>query len=215
MRDDTEVRDLSTGEARYNELGAEDRALTDAITLAPTAIGTVLFDRLRAAPVMLRTGLRTIGIDGKAQTFPTVTGDVSPSMTSETGTIAPNDPTFASVTATARKLTQMTVLSNEVVDDSTPAIVPTLNDHFLKLQSLKLDLELLEGSGTPPEIKGLKNVSGTQPYVAATNGASVTWDMILDMVALFDTIGVPRERLAIVEHPQPRDAAEVALGRQR
>ena len=64
----------------------------------------------------------------------------------------------------------------------------------------KVDQQLLEGSGSAPEVKGLKNVSGTQSDVAGTNGASTTFDMLMDMQSLFDGIGVPYERLRVIGH---------------
>ena len=183
--------------------GGESRALADSISIAPTAIGQVLFDKLRAQAVVLGSGLRVMGISSKAETWPTITGDVAPAMYSEAGAITPGDPTFGTITATPRKLAHLVQLDNEVIDDSSPAVVGVLNDHLLRLTALKLDQQLLEGSGTPPQVTGLKNVGSIQSDTGGagrTNGAAVTFDFIMGAIALLDAISIPRERIAVIGH---------------
>jgi HK97 family phage major capsid protein len=72
----------------------------------------------------------------------------------------------------------------------------------LKVLSLKLDAGILEGSGTPPEPTGLKNVSGEQTLAAATNGQAPTFDNFADAIALLEAVNVPRERMRIVLAPR-------------
>jgi len=106
------------------------------------------------------------------------------------------------VVATPRKLAALTQVSNEVLEDSDPPLAKVLTDHLTKVLSLKLDAGILEGTGTPPEPTGLKNVSGKQTLVAATNGASPTFDNFADAIALLEAVNVPRERMRIVVHPR-------------
>jgi HK97 family phage major capsid protein len=93
-------------------------------------------------------------------------------------------------------------VSNEVLDDSDPPLATVLNDHLLKVLSLKLDAGILEGSGTPPEPTGFKNISGKQTLAAATNGPSPTFDNFADAIALLEAVNVPRERMRIVVAPR-------------
>jgi HK97 family phage major capsid protein len=196
-----ETRVLAELAAALQDVPAgESRSLTDSISIAPGIVGTVLFDRLRAQAVMLKTGLRTMPIAGKAETWPTITGDVTVGTYAEGTTITPSDPTFGTITATPRKIASITQLDNEVIDDSSPAVIGVLNDHLMKVFALKVDQQLLEGSGTAPDIRGLKNVAGIQTYAAATNGASVSFDTLMSALALLDGINIPRERLAVVGH---------------
>jgi HK97 family phage major capsid protein len=178
----------------------ESRSLTDSISIAPTAVGQVLFDKLRATAVMLKTGLRTLPIGSKAETWPTITGDVTVSTYAEGSVITPSDPQFGTITATPRKIAAITQLDNEVIDDSSPAVIGVLNDHYLKTFALRVDQQLLEGSGTAPDIRGLKNVVGTQPSTPNANGGAVTFDALMDALALLEAINVPPERVAIIGH---------------
>jgi HK97 family phage major capsid protein len=139
----------------------DSRALSTAISTSPGALSNVLFDRLRAASVVLSTGIRTLTTEADAVTYPAITADAAPAWTAEAATISPSDPTFGTVVAAPHKLAALTQVSNELIDDSDPSIVDVLNDHLIKVVSLKLDAGLLEGSGTPPEPVGLKNISGS------------------------------------------------------
>jgi len=185
----------------------EDRALTTAACVSPGELLTVLFDRLRAGSVVLATGIRTISTTADSVTYPTLTADVTPSWTAEGAAITPGDPTFATLTATPRKLAHLVQFPNEVLDDSDPSIATILNSHLLTALALKLDAGLLEGSGTPPEIRGLKNIAGIQTLAAGANGAQPTLDTIADAIALLEGVNVPRERMRIVM--APRNVASV------
>ncbi|MGI8462179.1 MAG: phage major capsid protein, partial [Solirubrobacterales bacterium] len=96
----------------------------------------------------------------------------------------------------------LTQVSNEVLDDSDPSLAGVLNDHLMKVLALKLDQQLLEGSGTPPQIVGLKNVSGIQTVAAATNGQQPTFDNVSDAIALLEGVNVPLERMRLIVHPR-------------
>ncbi len=192
-RIETGLRSVSKG---------ENRALTTAASVSPGELSTVLFDRLRASSVVLATGIRTLTTTADSVTYPTLTADVAPAWTAEAAAITPGDPTFATLTATPRKLAHLVQFSNEVLDDSDPSIASILNAHLLTTLALKLDAGLLEGTGTAPEIRGLKNIVGTQTVTAGANGATPTLDMIADAIALLEAVNVPRERMRIVMAPR-------------
>jgi HK97 family phage major capsid protein len=201
----------STEERVMRELGeqlrlvdkGESRALTGSISLAPTAVSSTLFDKLRAATVMFRAGIRVIDMpQADSVTYPSITGDVAPVFVSEGGTITPGDPTFSSVTATPRKLAHLIQTSNEVLDDSTPPLQGVLNDHLLTMLGVKLDAMLLEGDGSAPNIRGLKNVASIQTLAAATNGAQPTLDIFADALALLEAVNIQPENIRIVCHPR-------------
>jgi len=180
----------------------ENRALTTAAAVSPGELSTVLYDRLRAASVVLSSGIGTITTDADSVVYPTLTADVVPAWYAEAAAIAPGDPTFSTLTATPRKLAHLTQFSNEVLDDSDPSIASVLNDHLMKVLALKLDAGLLEGTGTAPEIRGLKNIVGIQTLAAATNGQAPTLDNFADAIALLEAVNVPRERIRIVAAPR-------------
>lgn len=132
------------------------------------------FDRLSAASVMLASGIRQIRTSQHQLAVPVLVDDVAAGWTAEGAEITLSDPDLAVVTATPRKLGALTLMSNEIVDDSIPAILELVGDSITRSLGLKLDLGMLEGSGTAPEIRGLRNQSGIQTVSMGTNGAALT-----------------------------------------
>ena len=190
---ETAIRSINKGESR---------ALSTAVSVSPGELSTTLFDRLRASSVVLKTGIRTLTTEADSVTYPALTADAAPAWTSEAAPITPSDPTFGTVVATPRKLSALVQVSNEALTDSDPKLTQVLNDHLLKVLALKADAGLLEGTGTPPEPVGLKNVAGKQTLAAATNGQAPTFDNFADAIALLEAVNVPRERMRIVAHPR-------------
>ena len=180
----------------------ESRALTTAAAVSPGELSTVLFDRLRASSVVLGTGIKTLTTDADSITYPVLSADAVPAWYAEAAAISPSDPTFGTLTATPRKLAHLVQFSNEVLDDSDPSIATVLNDHLLRVLALKLDAGLLEGSGSAPEVTGLKNISGKQTLNSATNGQQPTLDNIADAIALLEAVNVPIDRMRLVVHPR-------------
>ena len=128
--------------------------------VAPDEASSSFFDKLSAASVALQSGVRVIRTDRDALRVPRVLADPSVSWTSEGSQISPADPNYDEVVATPRKLTALTLVSNELVMDSNPSVLDLLEMQLARAIALKFDLGFLEGSGTPPEIYGMKNVVG-------------------------------------------------------
>jgi HK97 family phage major capsid protein len=189
-------------DAIHNVAKGESRALTTAISISPGELSTNLFDRLRAASVVLATGIRTLTTEADSVVYPTLTADVVADAFAEAGTITATDPTFNTVTATPRKLAALVQTSNEALDDSDPSLATVLNNHLLRVLALKLDQQLLEGTGTAPQIRGLKNVAGIQTFATGVNGATPTLDNIATAIAMLEAVNVPLERMRVVAAPR-------------
>ncbi len=176
------IRSVQKGESR-------SLATTTAAAIAPPELSTYLFDRLRPASVALRSGIRIIATDRAQLQFPKLSADAATSFYNEAQAITPSDPTFVTLTATPRKLAALVQLSNEVVDDSDPSVVDVLTSHIATILGLRLDLAVYEGSGTAPEVRGLKNITGIQTLGMGVNGAAVTsLDTFSDAIALLEAV---------------------------
>lgn len=176
------------GDALREVRKGESRALTTSATISPGELSTVLLDKLRAASVGLASGITVVSTDKDSVVYPTLTADVNPSWYAEAAPITPGDPTFSTLTATPRKLAHLVQMSNEVIDDSEPSIVDVLNNHLLQVLALKLDVGLFEGSGTAPEIRGLRNVAGIQ---SITGVGALTLEDIADAIAALEAANAP------------------------
>ena len=91
---------------------------------------------------LLSMGTDTLRIP-KESVLPTV------SWTSEAGTMTANEGTFDELALTAKKLTALSVASNEVLADSAIDIVSILSEQFSYGMALELDNQVLNGTGSP------------------------------------------------------------------
>ncbi len=185
---DTTVAAEQSGERGYQPndseeqtgtlLGYEARALVGASGsgsyVVPDAYLGTVWDRLAESSVAIASGMTVIDTDSDTLHVPKLTADASAAWTAEGGTITPADPTLSEEVATPRKLAALVQLSNEVIADSNPAILDVVSANLIMALGLKLDLGIFEGSGTPPEITGLGNVSNISEISMGTNGAAFT-----------------------------------------
>jgi HK97 family phage major capsid protein len=185
---DTAVAAEQSGERGYQPtdseqqtgtlLGYEARALvggsgSGSYVVPDDYLGTV-WDRLAESSVAIASGMTVIDTDSDTLHVPKLTADASAAWTAEGGTITAADPTLSEEVATPRKLAALVQLSNEVIADSNPAILDVVSANLIRSLGLKLDLGIFEGSGTPPEITGMGNVSNISEIEMAANGAAFT-----------------------------------------
>lgn len=125
-------------------------------------------DLLRAQSVLNTAGMRTVVMDAKTQVHAAVTVDPAATWHTEAASIGVDNPTFASRTLTARTLVTRCQASVELSQDS-PDFGAQLAAVMSRAMAAEIDRVGLEGSGTPPEPQGIKNVSGrsSQTGVAA------------------------------------------------
>lgn len=194
------LRSIRKGEARSLTTSTAD-------PIAPPELSSFVFDRLRASSVALASGIRVIATDRESIEWPKITADAAPAWFAETDTITPGDPAFATLTATPRKLAHIVELSNEIIDDSQPAIVDVLNGHLAQVLGLKLDLAVFEGNpaGNANSITGLKYAVGTGTVSMGANGAALSdLDPFADALGQLDAANAKGG--AIVMHPRTWNA---------
>jgi HK97 family phage major capsid protein len=193
------------GETLGAWLAGETRALAEGSGsgsyIVPDDLLGQVWDRLAASSVLLSSGVRVVETDRDVLRIPRLTADAAANWVAEGGTISPADPTIDELAATPRKIAALTVASNELIDDSDPSVLDVLTANHLRSLALKFDLGALEGSGTPPEIRGLKNVAGIGTVSMGTNGATPSnLDPWADAIGALGEANA--EAGAIVMHPR-------------
>jgi HK97 family phage major capsid protein len=145
---------------------------------------------------------RGIPTDRDVLTIPKLTADVTSAWVAQAGTISSTDLTSSTVTATPRKLAAIEQVANEALDDSVPSLADIIGRSLIRSIGLKADLGFFEGSGTPPEITGLKNQGSIQTETSlGANGATPTnFDQIAASIGLLETANA--NATAIVMHPR-------------
>jgi HK97 family phage major capsid protein len=123
-------------------------------------------------------------------TVPTLTGGVTAYWIPEASSISAatqtdglkveSTPTFAQMTITTHVLAILVYVSNQLLDDSDPAVDTLLMNIFGRTLGSYLDLACLAGAGTATDpIIGLDNLITTNSFSA---GAIVNYDDVIDLI---------------------------------
>ncbi|GAA2348832.1 hypothetical protein GCM10009854_27900 [Saccharopolyspora halophila] len=173
----------------------------DGGAVAPPQHPDYFFEHLYAQSVGLRSGFRQVRTNRAQIEIPRLLADGTANWTTEGSEIATSDPTADVLTAIPQKLAALSYQSNELVSDSNPSSQDMVAESLARAISLKLDLGFFEGSGTAPEITGLKNQPGIQTLDMGTDGAAISnLDPFADALGMLS--GVNAEPGAIVMHPR-------------
>lgn len=142
--------------------------------LTPYEAADYVFDRLAAESVGLRAGFRVVRTSLHQLRIPRLLTDPSSGWVAEGAEITASDATGDSILSTPQKLAALSIITNETIRDSTPALLDLYGDQMNRDLSLNLDLGFFEGTGTAPQIRGLKNVAGITSVSMGANGAQIT-----------------------------------------
>ena len=137
--------------------------------IAPDEWSANFFDKLSAASVAIKSGIRVVRTMRDVLHVPRIDSDPVANFVAEAAMIPATDPAYTDIMATPRKIATRTEVSNELIADSNPDVIALLEKQMTRALALKLDLGVFEGSGVAPEIRGLKNTPGitTTPLGAA------------------------------------------------
>jgi HK97 family phage major capsid protein len=140
---------------------AAKAAATDALgdLTLPAVLTNRVVDLTRARSQVIRAGALTARMQALSEIIARVVTAPTPAWKAENALIAEGDITFEPVTLTARTLAARAVLSVELSDD-VPTVGDALEAELAAALASELDRAALDGSGTPPEPRGLMNTSG-------------------------------------------------------
>jgi HK97 family phage major capsid protein len=179
------ARYLPEGETRDMLIGSS----AGTATLTPDFVAAELIDLLRKRAVVQQLGARTVPMRSDTLKFPRITGDPTVSWLAEGATVTATDATLDAVTLTARRLTGLTKVSQELVEDSDPvAVGRVLSTSFGGALATEVDRVSLKGSGTPPEPQGVRNASGVSVNATA---AAASWAVVAERVGVLVGANVP------------------------
>ncbi|MEI6403303.1 MAG: phage major capsid protein [Actinomycetota bacterium] len=197
------IRGVTTG--NWNDADLELRAMSIGTDTAgghavPTPLAGEVIDRVSARAVALQAGVRVVPMDAATQKFPRISSGVTGGWKAENDAVTVSDPALDSVTLTARTLAVATKLSYELLEDLSEAGAAAIENAITDSIAKQLDSAIFNGSGTAPEIRGIRNQSGITERTNGTNGASPSWSILNDAVAQVRQAGFNPN--AVVLHPR-------------
>lgn len=163
------------------ELVAETKSVSTGTSglVIPVEYQGEWIDRLRANMVLVAAGAQTVPMPNKTHTGAALTADPTASWHTEAADITATDPTFAARTLTAQTVAVRCTASVEATQDS-PNFGDQLADAMAAAIAVEIDRVGLVGSGTPPEPRGILNVSGIN--TVASGGTLTSYAKVLEAV---------------------------------
>src|SRR5262245_8443703 len=164
-------------------------------------------DRLRNALVMVQAGVRTVPLTSDVTKIARLATDPTAAWRAENAAVAESDPVFEAVTFAPKSLDVFFKTSRELVEDSVNA-AEILEACLVRSFAVEVDRVALNGTGTAPMPRGLRNITGVNEVSQGTNGAALTsYDPLLDLLALLWTANVTVDPVAIMA---PRTLATIS-----
>lgn len=116
--------------------------------------------------------------------IPKLTSGVTPAEVGENSTINATEVTVGQVKLIAKKLAAMVKVSNEVLEDSDPAIEGVIRNDIAKQMAIKIDQCIIQGTGIGEQPLGIINVPGVTS--TAQGGALADSDVLAMIQRLED-----------------------------
>ena len=173
------LRGYLTGDWGGAPLELKTMASSAAGAILPTPISGRIIDRVRNAATVFRAGAVTVPMSTATLKLARLTGDVTAGWYSESGAISESDATLDSVTLTARRMSVLVRVANELLEDSDPSVSAIIENSIAEAMALELDRVALIGTGTAPEPKGIQNFSGINTVASI---GTPTFDDYIDAI---------------------------------
>lgn len=145
--------------------------------------------------------VRTIPVNSNIVLLPRESTQATTSSAAEAGTLNSADPAFATQSFTIQKQYGYRTFSNELLNDSNPAIDRYIARTLARDVALFQDSQYLEGSGSGSNLTGIRNYSNlTTSSFAPANGAAIGADDLIN--AVFDIRKANAEMTSWIMHPR-------------
>jgi HK97 family phage major capsid protein len=155
---------------------------TSAGNLVPTEFrGDLFVDVLRNNLVATQLGVRMLtGLTGNVD-IPRKATSATIGTTTEIGSASQSDITTAKLTLSPKRMTAYTVASLRALQQSGIPLDPILRDDLLQGVAVQIENGYINGTGTDPQMQGLRYASGIGTVAAGSNGGTVTWGNIVGL----------------------------------
>lgn len=152
--------------------------------LVPTEQSNQVIELLRSKSLFLNGDasrlVTFLPMNTDTLTVPKLTGGATVQWVGENSQITDNSPTFGQITLVAKKMATLIKISNELMDDSDPAIDAIIRDDLARAMANEVDRVILQGSGLGSQPRGLTNIAGV---TSTALNAVPSYDNFVDVVS--------------------------------
>ena len=155
---------------------------TEAGNLVATDLrGDLYVDALRNSLVLGKMGVRIIaGLTGNID-MPRKSSPTSLSRLTEIGSASETSPLTAKVTLSPKRVGGYVEVSKQALIQSSMALESMIRDDLLLSAAVELEDQCINGSGTAPNILGIRNYTTIGSSTAGANGAVPAWSHFVDL----------------------------------
>lgn len=132
--------------------------------------------------------------------IPRQTAGCSAEWIAENSEAAESSPGFDAVTLTMHQLSAHTRISRRQLKQSLPAVDQILTNDLRAQIAVALDKAAIAGTGVSPQPTGILNIAGIGDVAMGTNGDSVTWAALMDLVSAVESANVDPASLGFLSN---------------
>lgn len=152
-----------------------ESAVSSGGALVPVQYAQEYIELLRARAIVRQAGPRAVPLDTGTLSIPRQTGGATASYGPENTAITASQQTTGNIVLTAKKLTALTPLSNDLIRDTSGMADAMVRDDLVKQMALAEDLKFIRGDGTNSAPTGLLfQMNSGNKFNATQAGATAT-----------------------------------------
>jgi len=142
-------------------------------TTIPQQLYASIVPLLQAQALMRRSGAEVVPLPNGQTTITRAVGGATFSRVAEGTEVNASNPTFGSVTLTAKKMLGMIPISNDLINFSAQRIDAYATSQGIEGIRVAEDVDFLRGSGVGANIKGLRNIAAGSNLLTMTGTPDV------------------------------------------
>jgi len=172
--------------------------------LVPVEFSTELIEKLYPETILRAAGVNIRTINSPLYRQPRQSGGASATYVGETAPIPLSQLTFDQVSAQLKKLTILSTISAELVNDSDPQVQQIVENDMREQIALKEDISFLTGPGGAGIPTGILTPAAGGQIVAPTdavNGDATSYRMFTHLFTLLRAANVPMRKQFWIMHP--------------
>jgi HK97 family phage major capsid protein len=170
---------------------------TEAGNLVATDLRTDLFvDVLRNNLVLAGLGIRILSGLTSTVDIPKKTVASSIGMVTEIQALTETNPNTGKVTLSPKRMGGYVEYSKQALIQSALAIEPMLRDDLLQGLAVNIQDQVINGSGSGANMRGIRNTSGIGSVVGGTNGLALAWTHIVGLESACANVNAEPDRVS-------------------
>jgi HK97 family phage major capsid protein len=172
----------------WRDADMERRALSEGVNanggfLLPSPLSSRVIDRIRNKMQVVNAGATVVPMETPTLALPRLVSGATPAWHAEAGSVTASDEQFDRVTFTAKTVVTLVLMSRELFEDVPPESAQLVEAEILRGVALEIDRVCLRGSGASNQPTGVLNQSGVTITSLGANGATPTYDSVIDSVS--------------------------------